>query len=254
MSALREYWYDEQLKRYLVQFMAIFADMLVRVGWTDDKEPRYAKTPIFVASKDRVVAAIKAENTQNKLIRFPLFTARITNFDPMPERRKGIPTVRRNTIMPTGGLFPDDLKVVQQRMPVPYKLTLDLGIWVSNMDQHFQILEQIMMLFNPTLQIQRSEEITDWTMITSVEHIGTSPEENYPAGTDRRLINTTMTFEMPIHISAPVDVHDKYIKDIFIRVGAVSQSAVSNFDMVGELDSQGVPYELIFSLDDIDLE
>lgn len=254
MSALREYWYDEQLKRYFVQFAAIFADMLVQVGWREDNEPRMVKVPIYSASKDRVVAAIKAENTQNKLIRFPAFTTRIVNFDLMPERRKSPGGERRNTMMPTGGLFPDDLKVVQQRMPVPYKLTMELGIWVSNMDQHFQIMEQIMMLFNPTLQIQRSEEVTDWTSITSVELVGISPEENFPAGTDRRLINTTMSFEVPIHISAPANVHDKYVKDIYMRIGAVSQSATSSYDIVGELDSQNLPYELVFSLDDIDVD
>ncbi len=254
MSALREFWYDEQLKRYLVQFMSIFADMQVRVGWNEDKAPRLAKVPIYSASKDRVVAAIKAENTQNKLIRFPAFTAAISNFDLMPERRKGPANERRNTIMKTGGLFPDDLTVVQQRMPVPYKLTMELGVWASNKDQQFQILEQIMMLFNPDIQIQRSDEVTDWTMLTSVELLNIRSEENLPAGADRRLLLTTLDFEMPVYISAPANVHDKYIKDIFIRVGVVSQSATTNLDMVGELDSQGIPYELTFSLDDIDLD
>ncbi len=144
MSSLKAFWYDEQLKRYLVQFMAIFADMNVRVGWTGDKEPRLAKVPIFSASKDRVVAAIKAENTQNKLIRFPAFTANIANFDLMPERRKSPGLERRTAIMPTGGLFPEDIKVVQQRMPVPYRLVMELGIYASNKDQQFQIMEQIM--------------------------------------------------------------------------------------------------------------
>ena len=254
MSALREFWYDEQLKKYLIQFMAIFADMTVQVGRNEDKAPRLAKVPMYSASKDRVVAAIKAENTQNKLIRFPAFTASITAFDQMPERRKGIPNERRNTIMPTGGLFPDDIKVVQQRMPVPYKLTLELNVYASNKDQQFQIMEQIMMLFNPLLQIQRSDEVTDWTMITTVELMGIRPEENLPAGADRRLLLTTLEFEMPVHISAPADVHDRYVKDIYVRVGAVSQSAVTSFDMVGELDQQGIPYELNFSLDDIDLD
>ena len=39
MSSLREFWYDEQLKRYLVQFMAIFADMNVRVGRRENEDP-----------------------------------------------------------------------------------------------------------------------------------------------------------------------------------------------------------------------
>ncbi len=254
MSSLKAFWYDEQLKRYLVQFMAIFADMNVRVGWTGDKEPRLAKVPIFSASKDRVVAAIKAENTQNKLIRFPAFTANIANFDLMPERRKSPGLERRTAIMPTGGLFPEDIKVVQQRMPVPYRLVMELGIYASNKDQQFQIMEQIMFLFNPILQIQRSDEITDWTMITSVELTAIRPEENLPAGADRRLLLTTLEFDMPVYISAPAEVHDRYVRDIYTRVGMVSQAADTSYEMVGELDSQGLPYELVISVDDIDVD
>jgi len=254
MSALREYWYDKQFKRYLIQFMAIFADMNVQVGWTDDKEPRLVKVPVFAGSKDRVVAAIKSENTQNKPIRLPAMSAVITNFDLAPDRRKGVPNHRRHTMMPTGGLFPDDIKVVEQRMPVPYLLNMELSIWASNQDQHYQILEQILMIFNPLLQIQTSDDALDWTQITTVELTGIRPEENYPAGTDRRIIQTSLEFQVPVHITVPANVHDKYVKDILIRVGAVSQSAKTSYDMVAELDAQGIPYELNFSLDDIDIE
>ena len=254
MSALREYYYDFQFKRYLYQFMAIFADMNVQVGWTEDKEPRLIKVPIYSASKDRVVAAIKSENTQNKPIRIPAFSASIASYDLMPERRKGVPNSRRNTLMPTGGLFPEDLKVVEQRMPVPYRLTMELGIWASNTDQMYQIMEQIMMIFNPLLQLQISDEITDWTKITTVELMGIRPEENLPAGADRRILRTTLEFEVPVHVSAPADVHARYVKDIYVRVGAVSTAATDSYEIVAELDHQGIPYELNFSLDDIDID
>lgn len=254
MSTFREFWYDNQLKRYLIQFCAIFADMNVQVGWNEEKTPRLAKVPIYAASKDRVVAAIKSENTQNKPIRIPALSAAITSIELAPERRKGVPNNRRHTVMPTGGLFPDDIRVVEQRMPVPYTLTMELGVWASNQDQHYQILEQIMMIFNPILQIQTSDEALDWTQITTVELTGIRPEENLPAGADRRLIQTMLEFSIPVYISVPANVHDKYIRDIYIRVGAVSQSAQTSEDIIAELDLQGIPYELNFSLDDVELE
>lgn len=254
MSALREYWYDHQFKRYLVQFMAIFADMNVRVGRNEDKEPRLITVPTYAASKDRVVAAIKSENTQNKPIRLPAMSGAIVGFEMAPDRRKGVPNSRRHTFMPTGGVFPTDFKVVEQRMPVPYDLTMELTIWASNQDQHYQIIEQIMMLFNPIIQIQTSDDVFDWTQIISVELMGIRPEENLPAGNDRRLIQTTMEFKVPVYVSAPANVHDKYIKDIYLRVGAVSTAAESSYDIVAELDSQEIPYELNFSLDDVELD
>lgn len=253
MAAMREYWYDHQMKRILTQFMSIFAGMQVRVGKTGNIDPRLISVPVYSASKDRVVAAIKSENTQNKPIRLPTMSAWMTGINLAPEMRKGIPTQRRNTYMPTGGLFPDDISVVQQRMPVPYKATYELSIWSSNTDQHNQIIEQILMIFNPLLQIQTSDEPFDWTKLTTVELTGISLEENMPAGPDRRIIRTSLTFDVPIWISAPADVHQRYVKDIYIRVGAVSQAANNSYDIVAELDAQGIPYELNFSLDNVDI-
>ena len=251
-TAFDNYYYDEQLKRYLIQFMAVFSGKRVRVGWTDDKEPRLITVPIKNASVDRVVGAIKGENTQNKMIRLPLYSAWIQGITPAPEREKGIHTKRRSTFMPTGGLFPDDINVVEQQMPIPYNLTMELGIWASNQDQHYQMVEQILMLFRAgMIQIQTSDEAFDWKKITQIQLTDIRPEENMPMGADRRIIQTTMVFTVPIWISIPVDVHDKFIKDIYIRLGAVSQSAQTSYDIVAELDAQGIEYDLAFSLDNI---
>lgn len=254
MSQLGEFYYNEQLKRYLIQFMAIFGGMQVSIGKTGEIEPRTIVVPVYAASKDRVVAAIKSENTQNKPIRLPTMSGWITGIELAPEMRKGTATNRRNTYMPAGGLFPDDISVVEQRMPVPYKITCELSIWASNTDQHNQILEQILMVFNPKLQIQTSDDPFDWTKITQVELISIGLEENLPAGADRRIIRSSLTFEVPIWISVPADVHKRYIRDIYVRIGAVSAAAKSSYDIVAELDSQGIPYELNFSVDDIDID
>lgn len=253
MSALKDFYYNHQLKNYLIQFMTIFADMRVELGRRNEADRRQAIVPVYSASKDRVVAAIKSENTQNKPIRLPTMSAHLVNLDLAPERRKGIPNNRRNTFMPAGGLFPDDIGVAEQRMPVPYNATYELSVWASNQDQHYQILEQILMLFNPILQIQTSDEPFDWTKITTVELQGIGLEENFPAGGDRRIIRTTLSFLVPIYLSVPANVHNRYVKDIFVRIGAISQIAETNFDIIAELDAQGIPYELNFSLDDIDI-
>ena len=253
MSEFTGYYYNNQLRQYLLQFMAIFAGMEVTVGKTNEVEERRIIVPIKNASSDRVVASIKSDNTQNKPVRLPLLAAGMTNIVLAPQLRKGIGQTRRNAQMPTGGLFPDDIEVVRQRMPVPYVATFDLGIWASNQDQHYQIIEQILMLFSPILQIQTSDDVNDWARITTVELVGINFEENVPPGVDRRLIQTTLNFEVPIYISAPSEVHDKFIQDIFLRIGVVSLLARTSEDIIADLDAQGITYEQVFSLDDIDI-
>jgi hypothetical protein len=200
-----------------------------------------------------VVAAIKDENTQNKLIRLPLFSAQLVNLNLAPELRKGIAQTRRQTYMPTGGKFPDDFNVVEQRMPVPYKASFELTIYVSNQNQHYQILEQILSLFDPIFQIQLTDEPFDWTHITTVELTGINFDENLPAGGDRRIIQTTLSFEVPVRLSIPNLVHQRFVKDIFLRIGAVSADSQNSFDIIADLDSQQIPYEHVFSLNDVDL-
>lgn len=253
MSEFTGYYYNKQLRQYLIQFMAIFANMEVSVGKTNEVDTRTIKVPIKNGSSDRVVASIKSDNTQNKPVRLPLMAANLTNIVLAPQLRKGVGQTRRHAEMPTGGVFPTDIRVVRQRMPVPYVATFDLGIWASNQDQHYQIVEQILMMFSPVLQIQTSDDVNDWARITTVELVGINFEENVPPGVDRRLIQTTLNFEVPIYISAPSEVHDKFIQDIFIRIGAVSLTAQTSEDIVADLDAQGITYDHAFSLGDVDL-
>lgn len=254
MSAIREYYYDQQLRRYLAQFMAIFADMQVQTGWRNDNEPKMIRTPIQHASKDRVVGFLKSEMTQNKPIRLPMFSAYISGVEIAADRRKGQTVHRRQSYMPAGGQFPDDISVVEQRMPVPYRLNMELSVWASNQDQHYQLLEQILTLFNPEIQIQTSDEPFDWTKITSVTLQNINPEENVPIGTDRRFIRTSMNFEVIAYLSVPADVHNRFVHDINIRIAAVNNALDNNREVIQAIDEQGVDYTEIFSLDDVDLE
>lgn len=253
-TVLDNYHYSAQLRRYIVQFAAIFAGIQVEVGKRDDTEPHLIRVPIKNASMDRVVAHIKSENTQNKPIRLPIMSFQLVNVDQAAELRKGVGVTRRNTYMPTGGLFPDDMSVVEQRQPIPYRVIFELTIWASNQDQHYQIMEQIFTLFDPILQIQISDDVFDWTKLTTVEMLDISFDENMPAGIDRRLIQSRIGFAVPIYLSVPADVHNRYIKDIYLRIGAVGTDVETSFDAISDLDSQGIEYEKIFTLDDVDIK
>lgn len=246
MSSISTYNYNKQLRAYMVQFCAIFAGLEVEVGKSDDTEARLIKVPIASMSKDRVVASIKSGQTQNKPIRLPLFSAFLSNIALSPELRKGVGVTRRNSYLPTGGLIPDDIKVVKQRQPVPYRATYELAVWASNQDQHYQIMEQILSLFDPMLQIQTSDDVFDLTRITTVELTDVRFDENIPAATDRRMIQSTMSFTVPIYLSVPAEVHNQFIEDIYLRIGAVSTDVDTAMEALEDLDGQGLEYTQIF--------
>ena len=231
--------------------MAIFSEMQVMIGKRGDREESLIPTTIHYGHQDRIVASIIADNTQNTPLRLPAMSAMITAIGLAPDLYKGVGGERRNTYVPVGGLLPDDIKVVHQRMPVPYRLGMELVLYASNTDQHLQMLEQILMIFDPELTVQKSDGPFDWARLTSVVLKDISMDTNYPSGVDSRIIQSTLTFDMPIYIDTPADVRANVVRKIFLRVGAVSTATDNNYEAVAELDRQGINYKLLFTEDDL---
>ena len=262
----RAYYYDHQLRKYILQFMAIFSGLQVSIGKRKTGDFRISEdcegnqtiepnileetlisVPIHYGGKDRIVASILAENTQNKPLRLPLLSAFAKQLEFNTQYATGLQTSRRQTYLPTGGLIPDDIEVVHQLKPVPYKLTMELGVYASNTDQHFQIMEQILMLFDPQMQIQTNDALFDWTKITHVKLESINFDQNYPPGIDRRIIQSTLTFTMPVWLSAPANVRKEFVEKIFARIGAVSDLSSSE-EIIAQLDAQGIEYSLLWDI------
>ena len=256
MSQFKGFYYNAQIRRYLVQFMAVFAGMKVELAKLDDTPKRTITVPITYGLKDRVVAHLLSDNTQNKLLRLPTLSCYISGLELAPERRKGVNQHRRNTYMPSGKVPFEDVEVVHQVMPVPYNMNVELSMFVSNTEHEHMIMEQIMMLFDPTLQIQTNDDVFDWAKLTQIEMTGIRHEQNYPSGTERRIIQAGFDFTMPIWISAPAEVKKDYVADMYVRLGIVSNATPfeDSYEIIAELDQQDLfDYEKWFCLDDIDL-
>lgn len=248
------YWYDGQIRRYLIQFMAVFAGLQVSIGRNQvTSTPSLITVPIRYGSPDRVVASILADNTQNQPVRLPIMSANLMSIDLAPELAHGVAVERRNSYVPTGGLLPDDVQVVHQRMPIPYKLTVQLGIYASNTDQHTQILEQLLILFDPQLTVQTSDGPFDWTRLTTVKLNGITLDQQYPIGTASRVIQSTLTFEMPIYIASPANVRKDFIKTIHMRIGAIDSAITDEEDILAVLDQMGIQYDEIANAADLNV-
>jgi len=229
------YWYEGQLRRYLLQFCNIFVGLKVQTGKGTCDAPEFISVPIRIGSRDRVVAALNAGNTQAKPFSLPALAVNMSGLSLAPQMRKGVNIVDRRVALAEGGVYPDDLKTLTRVMPVPYTMTLELSMYASNTEQLHQILEQLLMIFDPKLQIQTTDAAFDWTKITEVELTGVNNEENYPAGTDSRVIVWTLNFDMPIYLSAPMDVKTEVVRQILIRLGDLDGFQPDEVDPDGSL-------------------
>lgn len=238
---LNHYWYEGQLRQYMLQFAAIFSGLQVQTGKGECDEAQYITVPCVIGNKDRVVAALFAGNTHNRTFSLPTMAFNLQSLEVAPERRKVQAHVDQRVTMPVGGVFPTDLTVVKRAMPVPYNMSMELSIYASNTQQMHQILEQILVLFNPDIQIQKSDGPFDWTKLTNVELTDIANEENYPSAGDKRFIVWTLTFRMPIYISIPMGVKDDLVRKVIIQIGSGDFSTISEVDANGEITPFGTP-------------
>lgn len=249
---LKNYFYLEQFRKAIIQTMAVFSGLKVAIGKNDNdtSDINYISVPIKYGSSDRVVAAIKAENTQNTALRVPIMALRATSIDMAEGERKGTNQIIKTKFLPYGGKMPDDLVIAEMLVPYPYRLVFELSIITSNNHQHFQILEQILMLFDPTLQIQTSDDPLDHTKIKNLRLESIQFDENYPSGTERRLIVTNLTIEVIIYLTAPVSFKKDYIKSVILRLNAITNSGTS-YEAVSELNNE--TGETLIDIEDLDI-
>lgn len=246
---METYWYERQIKKYLLQFAAIFSDMHVMVGKNATREAGLIKVPIIHAPMDRVATAAAVGHTQNRMVRLPMLSCHISGYRFAIDRTKGSNVDGRYVYVPRGGILPDDGKTIYSSPPIPYDLDVDLHIYSSNYEQHFQILEQIFVLFNPEVQIQRSDAAYDLARIVAVKLKNISNDENFPPGTESGSIACTLSFTVEAFLTLPTEVRNNLVQKIILRVSAVSDpdigtifsSGSANSDIGAIFDSEDVP-------------
>ena len=88
---------------------------------------------------------------------------------------------------------------IERIMPVPYLLKMKLDIWTSNTTQKLQILEQILTLFNPSFEIQSSDNYFDWTSLSTVNLDSNNwTSRSVPMMQSSAIDINTATFTIPI--------------------------------------------------------
>jgi hypothetical protein len=208
-----DYFYDGQIRRYVTQFMRIF------IGFKYQASDGTQKTaPVLYGDMTRQVASIIKENSENKLPSVPRIACYITSIE-MDTSRLSDPTFvskvnireRRYTEDEEGMRDYQQVQggnyTVERLMPTPFKLSMKADIWTSNTDQKLQFFEQISVLFNPSLEIQTTDNFIDWTSLSvvNIKNLQFS-SRTIPAGVDSEIDIMSMEFDMPIYISPPAKV------------------------------------------------
>ena len=207
------FFYDGQIRRYLLQTIRLLSNFVVKYG-----DGSLVRVPVMYGDADRQVAHINKQNSENKINSTPRIAVYISDLQMDRERLSdathvGKVHIREREIDDADSTNPQYTSsqgknyTVERLMPTPYKLTLKADIWSSSTEQKLQILEQIMMLFNPSLEIQTTDNYLDWTSLSVVNLTNmTFSNRQVPVGTESAIDIATLTFDMPIWISPPAKV------------------------------------------------
>lgn len=243
-----QFFYDGQIRRYITQIVRMLSNFMVRYG-----DGSLVRVPVMYGDPDRQVAHIINQNSENTIPSVPRIAVYITEYE-LNRSRIQEPNFVNKISVREREIASDSSNdqhytstqgkkiTIERLMPTPFDLTVKVDIWSANTEQKLQILEQILVLFNPSLEIQTTDNYIDWTSLSVVELEDVNFSSRVvPVGTNSSIDIASITLKTPTWLSAPVKVKklgvvtsivsNLYtgtmidIEDNFLDFGVVNESA-----------------------------
>ena len=226
-----QFFYDGQLRRYIAQVIRMLSGFKIQTADGAEKI-----VPVLYGDISRQVAHMIRENSENKLPSAPRISVYISDLT-LDKPRLSDATfvskinIRERAIDEATNQYTTEQGTnytVERLMPTPYMLSVKADIWTTNTEQKLQIMEQILVLFNPSFEIQTTDNFVDWTSLTTV-YLNDIVFSNrtIPVGTDSDIDVATLEFETPIWITTPAKLK---------RLGVIQTVVANIFREEGTLD------------------
>jgi len=225
----------------LLQFARVFSNFDVEYGpnqagqGAGSEVDTLVRVPVRYGDASRQAQTILQNNSANDMPATPLMTFYITDLkydrprmqepyfvNNIQVRQRTYDAATDTYETTQGNAF-----TIERAMPVPYEMTVNLDIWTSNTNQKMQLLEQILTLFNPGLEIQSTDNYIDWTSLTVLylKDVRWSSRV-IPVNADNPIDIATLSFTLPMWITPPAKVK---------KLGVIERIIASVYDVQGDL-------------------
>lgn len=244
---MQQFFYDEQIRRFLLQFTRVFSNFQIEYGTDDSGISTLYRVPVRYGDSSRQAQSVLQNNSANSMPATPLMSFYITQLKYARDRVQepyhvNRVQVRQRTWDPDNETYETtqgNAFTVERLMPVPYNLEITLDIWTSNTNQKLQLLEQVLTLFNPSLEVQGTDNFIDWSSLSVIELVDVNwSSRTIPQGTDTNIDIATLRFVLPIWISSPAKIKklgviEKIVSSIFNANGDAANAVVNNNLLLG---------------------
>lgn len=244
-----DFFYDGQIRRYLTQFMRLMSNFAYQDG-----RGNIIQIPVRYGDMSRQVASILKKGSENIVNSAPFIACYVKSLDLSRDRLQDPTFISKlnirerqweytdeNPDSPTFGQTIQDYGntqgenyTVERLMPTPYNIQFAADIWSTNTEQKLQILEQILVLFRPAMEIQTTSNFIDWTSLSYVELDSlTWSNRNIPQGTEVEIDIANLSFKCPIWITTPAKVKKLgIITKIVANIFTEPAGTVGNGDLI----------------------
>jgi hypothetical protein len=219
-----DYFYDGQVRRYLSQFIQIMSNFAYK-----DAKGQLVRVPVRYGDMSRQVSQILKKNSENTIPSAPFIACYIKDLqydltrlqDPtfvskVNIRERAFDENNQEYLNVQGNNY-----TIERIMPSPYKLTFAADIWTTNTEQKLQIWEQLVVFFNPSFEIQTTDNYIDWTSLSVITLDNqTWSSRTIPQGINEDIDILNMSFHAPVWITPPAKVKQlgiitKIISNVF---------------------------------------
>ena len=225
----------------MLQFARVFSNFDVEYGANEAGQgpgssvDTLIRVPVRYGDSSRQAQTILQNNSANDMPATPLMTFYITDLkydrprmqepyfvNNIAVRQRTYDSATDSYETTQGNAF-----TIERAMPVPYEMTINLDIWTSNTNQKMQLLEQILTLFNPGLEIQSTDNYIDWTSLTVLylKDVRWS-SRTIPIDAGNPIDVATLSFTLPMWITPPAKVK---------KLGVIERIIASVYDAQGDL-------------------
>lgn len=221
------YFYDGQFKSVISQFQRIFSGFKYMTGINHTGRKELLSVPCMSGNVNRMVGMISKKNSENVALTAPFFSCWIENIDIDRSRTRN--QVYEEVIQVTEQNFdftknaytgtPGDKYTIEMLSPVPYNISMNVDLWTTNEEMKLQLVEQVLLLFNPSIDIQKNTNGLDPTnrMIVELKSLNYS-SRSVPVANDSDFEITNFKFDIQhFELNPPAKVKKQVLINTIIQ-------------------------------------
>jgi len=204
METTYPYLESRQFERYLSQFMRIFSGFQTQDGVERDGTRNLKRVPVVYGNMSRITAHMLKKGDKYINQKIPVIAVNLESIEVNNEARRSHQHIEEFSNIKTN---PSNPRTIQRLLGPPFLLNLSVSIYASSTVELFDIVEQILLIFNPRITLSVDSRALNADHITEIELTNINSELQYPMGMEQQVVVYSLGFQVPVRLRYPVNTN-----------------------------------------------